>query len=71
MSTKLAAEVKDYDGPVASIGVSNFEQRNLENILASAAVAPQVNQLLVRAGNNPSELLAYCGRQHPTAKAPL
>ncbi|WP_274534426.1 aldo/keto reductase [Amycolatopsis sp. CB00013] len=42
------------------MGVSNFEQRDLENILTTATVTPHVNQLLVHAGNTPSELLAYC-----------
>ena len=114
VSTKLAAEIKDYDGAVAaideslarmslnhidlmlihspqpwddfrggdyaegnrqawraleeahragtlrSIGFSNFQQKDLENLLATATVAPQVNQLLVHAGNTPGELLAYC-----------
>ncbi|MEV6592395.1 aldo/keto reductase [Streptomyces acidicola] len=114
VSTKLAAEIKDYDGAVAaiddsletmgleyidlmlihspqpwddfrggdyaegnreawraleeahkagtirSIGVSNFQQSDIENILGSATVAPHVNQLLVHAGNTPSELIAYC-----------
>lgn len=114
VSTKLAAEVKDYDGAVASIegsletmgldyvdlmlihspqpwadfrggdysegnreawraledahkagkvrsiGVSNFLEADLENILGSCTVVPHVNQLLVHAGNTPSELLDYC-----------
>ena len=114
LSTKLAAEIKDYDGAVAaidgsleklglgyidlmlihspqpwddfrggdyadgnrqawraledayragkirSIGVSNFLQEDLENILSAATVVPQVNQLLVHAGNTPADLLAYC-----------
>jgi len=114
VSTKLAAEIKDYDGAVAaideslhtmgleyidlmlihspqpwddfrggdyargnreawraleeahkagklrSIGVSNFQEQDLENILQGATVTPHVNQLLVPAGNTPSELLAYC-----------
>lgn len=114
VSTKLAAEIKDYDGAVAaidgslatlgldhidlmlihapqpwddfrggdyaegnrqawraledthtagkirSIGVSNFQQQDIENILSSASVVPHVNQLLVHAGNTPGELLAYC-----------
>ncbi|MFP5347705.1 MAG: aldo/keto reductase [Actinomycetes bacterium] len=118
VSTKLAAEIKDYDGAVAaidesleklgldhvdlmlihspqpwddfrggdyaegngeawraledahkagrirSIGVSNFQRPDLENILSGSTVAPHVNQLLVHAGNTPSELLAYCeGKQ--------
>ncbi|MFF2653114.1 aldo/keto reductase [Streptomyces sp. NPDC058045] len=114
VSTKLAAEIKDYDGAVAaiegslatmgleyidlmlihspqpwddfrggdyaegnreawraledthksgkirSIGVSNFQQEDLENILFTATVVPHVNQLLVHAGNTPTELLDYC-----------
>lgn len=114
ISTKLAAEIKDYDGAVAaideslakmgldyvdlmlihspqpwsdfrggdysegnreawraledaykagkirSIGVSNFLQADLENILDSATVAPHVNQLLVHVGNTPSELISFC-----------
>ncbi|MFF2650250.1 aldo/keto reductase [Streptomyces sp. NPDC058045] len=114
LSTKLAAEIKDYDGAVAAIdgslatlglehidlmlihspqpwndfrggdyaegnrqawraledahragkiraiGVSNFQRADLENILAGSTVAPQVNQLLVHAGNTPTELLSYC-----------
>ncbi|MET8650544.1 aldo/keto reductase [Nocardia aurea] len=47
-------------GKLASIGVSNFEQRDLDNILGACAIAPQVNQLLVHAGNTPVELIAYC-----------
>ncbi|MFJ9539176.1 aldo/keto reductase [Streptomyces sp. NPDC101225] len=47
-------------GKIRSIGVSNFQQHDLENILQGATVVPHVNQLLVHAGNTPSELLAYC-----------
>ncbi|MFF0191220.1 aldo/keto reductase [Streptomyces sp. NPDC005244] len=45
---------------IRSIGVSNFQQHDLENILQGATIVPHVNQLLVHAGNTPSELLAYC-----------
>ncbi|MGW5475486.1 aldo/keto reductase [Streptomyces sp. NPDC004008] len=47
-------------GKIRSIGVSNFQQHDVENILKGASVVPHVNQLLVHAGNTPSELLAYC-----------
>jgi diketogulonate reductase-like aldo/keto reductase len=114
VSTKLAAEIKDYDGAVAAIdgslrtlgldvidlmlihspqpwndyrggdyaegnreawraledaytagkiraiGVSNFQQQDLESILGFWTVVPHVNQLLVHAGNTPAELIAYC-----------
>lgn len=47
-------------GKLRSIGISNFEQADVENILGSCSVAPHVNQLLVHAGNTPTDLLAYC-----------
>lgn len=47
-------------GKLRAIGVSNFQQQDLENILGSATVAPQVNQLLVHAGNTPADLIDYC-----------
>ena len=47
-------------GKLRSIGVSNFQQHDLENILSTCTVEPQVNQLLAHVGNTPSELIAYC-----------
>ncbi|GEM31503.1 aldo/keto reductase [Nocardia neocaledoniensis NBRC 108232] len=47
-------------GKLRSIGVSNFEQHDLDNILANCTTTPHVNQLLVHAGNTPTELIAYC-----------
>ncbi|WP_328472946.1 aldo/keto reductase [Streptomyces sp. NBC_00448] len=55
-----ALEEAHRAGRVRSIGVSNFQQHDLENILQGATVVPHVNQLLVHAGNTPFELLAYC-----------
>lgn len=56
-------------GKLASIGVSNFEQHDLDNILGACAIAPQVNQLLVHAGNTPAELIAYCERNNILVEA--
>lgn len=47
-------------GKLRAIGVSNFLQADLENILDSCRVAPQANQLLVHVGNTPAELIAFC-----------
>ncbi len=47
-------------GKLRSIGVSNFKQEDIENLLSGCTVAPMVNQLLVHAGNTPFELIAYC-----------
>lgn len=55
-----ALEEAHQAGRIRSIGVSNFQQQDLENILQGANVVPHVNQLLVHAGNTPSELLDHC-----------
>ncbi|WP_278235295.1 aldo/keto reductase [Isoptericola sp. AK164] len=47
-------------GKLRSIGVSNFEQKDLENLLEGSTVTPHVNQLLVHVGNTPFELLDFC-----------
>lgn len=47
-------------GKIRAIGISNFNKRDIENILLSCSVAPMVNQLLVHIGNTPHELIEYC-----------
>ena len=47
-------------GKLRAIGVSNFLQEDLEKLLEGSASIPHVNQVLVHAGNTPSELMAYC-----------
>ena len=64
-----ALEEAHQAGKVRSIGVSNFQQSDLENILENCTVLPHVNQLLVHAGNTPSELLAYCEEQQILVEA--
>ncbi|ROQ60254.1 diketogulonate reductase-like aldo/keto reductase [Streptomyces sp. 840.1] len=64
-----ALEEAHQAGKIRSIGVSNFQQHDLENILGGARVVPQVNQLLVHAGNTPSELLAYCASRQILVEA--
>jgi diketogulonate reductase-like aldo/keto reductase len=55
-----ALEDAHQAGKIRAIGVSNFQQQDLENILGSCTVAPHANQLLIHAGNTPAELIAYC-----------
>ncbi|MEV7304155.1 aldo/keto reductase [Streptomyces clavifer] len=64
-----ALEDAHQAGKIRSIGVSNFQQHDLENILEGSTVAPHVNQLLVHAGNTPAELLAYCESQQILVEA--
>ena len=47
-------------GKLRAIGVSNFQQADIESLLEGASVVPHVNQLLVHVGNTPAELIEYC-----------
>ena len=47
-------------GKLRSIGVSNFEERDIVNILSSSSVNPMVNQVLAHISNTPKELINYC-----------
>jgi diketogulonate reductase-like aldo/keto reductase len=46
-------------GKLRAIGLSNFEQADLENILESCSVKPMVNQILAHISNTPKELIEY------------
>ena len=56
-------------GKLRTIGVSNFKEQDLENILASCTVAPMVNQLLVHIGNTPAALIKYCEEKNILVEA--
>jgi len=47
-------------GKLRAIGVSNFEQVDLDNILEHCTVKPMINQILAHISNTPKELIAYC-----------
>ncbi len=47
-------------GKVRAIGLSNFQQADIDNILAFCSVTPAVNQILVHISNTPKELIEYC-----------
>lgn len=47
-------------GKVRAIGLSNFNQHDVENILAHAVIKPAVNQILAHIANTPMELIDYC-----------
>lgn len=46
-------------GKLRAIGLSNFEQADVENILKSCSVKPMVNQILAHISNTPQEAIAY------------
>jgi diketogulonate reductase-like aldo/keto reductase len=47
-------------GKVKAIGLSNFLQDDIENILASCEIKPMVNQILAHVSNTPMELIESC-----------
>ncbi len=48
------------NGKLRAIGVSNFKENDLENILSNCTIKPMVNQLLVHISNTPDSLIEYC-----------
>ena len=46
-------------GKLRAIGLSNFEEADVDNILASCSVKPMVNQILAHISNTPHELIQY------------
>ena len=46
-------------GKLRSIGLSNFDKADIDNILESCSVKPMVNQILAHISNTPMELIQY------------
>ena len=46
-------------GKLRAIGLSNFEEEDVENILGSCSVKPMVNQILAHISNTPQALIQY------------
>lgn len=47
-------------GKLHSIGLSNFQTADIDNIINSCSVAPMANQILAHISNTPKELIEYC-----------
>ncbi len=55
-----ALEAAYHAGKLRAIGLSNFTQKDVENILTQGTVPPMVNQILTHVGNTPFELIKDC-----------
>lgn len=55
-----ALEEAHQAGKIRAIGVSNFEQVDLENLLANGTVKPAVNQILAHISNTPFDVIGFC-----------
>lgn len=58
-----AMEEAVQEGKVRSIGVSNFENADIENILNHGTIRPAVNQVEVHIGHTPVEIMEYCKKR--------
>ncbi len=58
-----ALEDAQAAGKVRVIGVSNFLQDDLENLLSDCRVRPMVNQILLHIGRTDGALLDFCARE--------
>jgi diketogulonate reductase-like aldo/keto reductase len=47
-------------GKLKAVGISNFEKKDIDNILSSCTIKPMVNQILAHISNTPVELIEYC-----------
>lgn len=47
-------------GKLRAIGVSNFLEEDVQNVLKTARIKPQVNQILAHISNTPLDLIQYC-----------
>ena len=56
-------------GKLRAIGISNFLEEDIDNLLESCTVKPMVNQVLAHITNTPFELLDYCRKQHILVEA--
>lgn len=56
-------------GKVKTIGVSNFLEKDLDNILKDYEIKPAVNQILAHISNTPFDLIDYCKRKNIVVEA--
>ncbi|USS91568.1 aldo/keto reductase [Fructobacillus americanaquae] len=63
LATWQAMEEAYAEGKVKAIGVANFEQVDLQNLIKNGHIKPMVNQVLAHIGHMPLELINYA-QQH-------
>ncbi len=55
-----ALEEAYQSGKLRAIGVSNFDQVDIENLIENGTIKPMVNQILTHVGKTPLPLINYC-----------
>lgn len=56
-------------GKIRAIGVSNFEQVDIENLINNSDVKPMVNQILTHIGNTQFDVIDYCQKNDIVVEA--
>lgn len=56
-------------GKIRAIGVSNFEQQDLQNLIDNGKVKPMVNQILAHISNTPFDLIEFCQKEDIVVEA--
>ena len=56
-------------GKLRSIGVSNFQKVDIDNLIEHASVRPMINQILAHVSNTPFDLIAYLESQNIVVEA--
>lgn len=59
-SSWKAMEELYREGKIRAIGISNFCQRHIEELMKTATIAPMVNQIRLCPGDAQKELVTYC-----------
>lgn len=57
------------EGKIRAIGVSNFLETDLDNIIKNGNIKPMVNQILVHISNTPFKLIDYCEQNNILVEA--
>lgn len=57
------------EGKIRAIGLSNFNQKDIKNILASCTIKPMINQVLAHISNIPLDLIEFSQNQRLLVEA--
>lgn len=60
LSVWKAMEEAVEAGQIRSIGVSNFEIADMQNLLEHGKIKPAANQIRVHIGHTPTDIISYC-----------
>jgi diketogulonate reductase-like aldo/keto reductase len=68
-STWSVLEEYHRKGVLRAIGVSNFNERNIEGLLKTATIVPHLNQIMYNVFSHDEKLIKYCKEKNITVEA--